>query len=492
MHRPTKLAFILVIALVVIILASASKAGATTPPALTLSDGSRTATIDSTGVVSFGGTCVPTTCSTSWVTVVPGEVAWSGVLGPFTVTAVVGTTKPGKELPEAMDLNLQSIRTGATGGTLSVIWSDTDFDNTNVTHVRLDVGGLIYGTGSVTLSAFADDSNMLFGTGTPVGTLGPYAGPTFDGTLTGPGPTKTPFSLTQKVAITLAANSRLGLDFSLDLETAPPPPLECRMTGGGVDTNYNWDHTLADGQMVTNGAGKLPAGIDRYQYGGQVGAPTASQPQPYGEWQHHQQTGPSGTFSFHAGTASAPPGTRIVEVRCSDPGFCQPARPAPNKQLDWDGIGTFSNLGKGTNAPHFQIPEPNVIPEPNGGSNKPFTYHWVQVNVDDLGEPGNMNNGAPDPATCPGRGFGEKSAGPFVPDPVNDPNTIVNLPETLLGNCICPDFYRITIFKGVLSTAVTYLSDGRINPNSLNKTDVIYEVYGYVDGGNLQIHPAIK
>lgn len=50
-----------------------------------------------------------------------------------------------------------------------------------------------------------------------------------------------------------------------------------------------------------------------------------------------------------------------------------------------------------------------------------------------------------------------------------------------LADCDCPDFYRITIYDGV--DAATLASSGP------NKTDVIYEVYGYVDGGNLQIHP---
>ncbi len=67
--------------------------------------------------------------------------------------------------------------------------------------------------------------------------------------------------------------------------------------------------------------------------------------------------------------------------------------------------------------------------------------------------------------------------------------TTILLPYTELANCDCPDFYRITIYKGVLSTEVTYLPDGRIDPASLNMTDVIYEAFGYIDGGNLQIHP---
>ncbi|HWR16293.1 MAG TPA: hypothetical protein VN577_15800 [Terriglobales bacterium] len=485
MNRTLKLAALIVFAVITI-----SSAFGVTAPAVTLSDGGgNTATIDATGTVTFGGSCtVPTTCSTMSVSVAPGQVVWLGKLGAFTISAIAGLTKPVLTgAPAVMDLSLQGIQT-TSGGTITIRFGDTGFTQTNVTSMTMKLGGLISaGSGSIVAKAYADDTNTLFGTGHLIGTIGPLTGPTLTGTATGTGPTVAPFSLMEEVVATMGPNSAFGIDFELDIQTGPEEEIACRYTGGGVDTNYNWDHTLADGNMITNGAGKLPPGIDRYQYGGQVGAPTAADPQPWGEWQHSQQRGPSGSFNFHAGTASAAPGTRIVDVRCSDPGFCNPARHAPAKQLDWDGIGTFSNVGSGAKAPVWQIPA-NVIPEPNGGSNKLFTFHWVEVNIDDMGERGSMNTGAPDPAVCPGRGFGEKSGGPFVPDPVNAPNTIINLLPTPLGHCDCPDFYRITIYNGVRSDQVVWVN-GKIDPASLDRTNVIYEVFGYVDGGNLQIHP---
>jgi hypothetical protein len=245
----------------------------------------------------------------------------------------------------------------------------------------------------------------------------------------------------------------------------------CRFTGGGVDTDGNWDHTLENGEMVRNGAGNLPVGIDRAQFGGQAGANTGQQPQPKGEWTHHQQTGPSGSFTFHGGTASAPAGTEIYEIRCSDPGGCKPSGdpPSPAKQLDFDGIGTFKSIGNGKKAPIFEIANPNVTAEGKGNKTFDGTFHWFEVNVDDLGEPGGMNKGAPDSAECPSIGFGEKGAEDFA-------------------NCDCPDFYRITIYDGVNAADVIWLDDYNIDPSSLNQVDVIYEFYGYIDGGNLQIH----
>lgn len=257
-------------------------------------------------------------------------------------------------------------------------------------------------------------------------------------------------------------NSLLGGAFINGTTVCQPAPIPCRFTGGGVDTDGNWDHSLEDGSMVRNGAGNLPEGVDRYQFGGQAGASTAQPPDPSGEWTHSQQRGPSGRFTFHGGTNSAPEGTRIVEIRCSDPENCNPARKAPAKQLDFDGIGTFKSIGSGGNAPTWAIPDANVTAEGNGNQDFDGTFHWFEVNVDDLGEPGGLNAGAPDSEACPSSGFGEKGAVP-------------------LANCDCPDFYRITIYDGV--DAATLASSGP------NKDDVIYEVYGYIDGGNLQIHP---
>ncbi len=244
-------------------------------------------------------------------------------------------------------------------------------------------------------------------------------------------------------------------------ETSVDPGIACRFTGGGHDTDLNWDHTLEDGSMVRNGS-KVPDNIDRYSFGGQVGASTVLPPQPSGEWTHSQHDGPTGSFTFHGGTSSAPDGSRIVDVRCTDPGWCEQARPAPAKQLDFDGIGTFKNIGKGKKSPTWELAGANVTAEGKGNKGFNGTYHWFEVNVDDLGEPGRANADPTDASICPPTGFGEKGS-------------------VELADCQCPDFYRITIYDGV--------DKATLDSNGPNQTDVLYEVYGYIDGGNLQIHP---
>ena len=140
---------------------------------------------------------------------------------------------------------------------------------------------------------------------------------------------------------------------------------------------------------------------------------------------------------FHAGTASAPSGTEIDLIQCSDPGFCNPARHAPAKQIDFWGVGTFKNM---KDAPAI-IADNVVVGQ---------SLHYFEVNIDDAGERGNQ--GKKDIGDCPDQGFGLNGDAENV-------------------DCDCFDFYRITIYSDEIGTSV------------------IYQVYGYIKGGNLQIHP---
>ncbi len=231
------------------------------------------------------------------------------------------------------------------------------------------------------------------------------------------------------------------------------PPLGCRFTGGLNDKFEG----------------------NRYSAGGQAGANTALQPQPKGEWTHRQRRGPAGKFTFHGGTASAPLGSEIDVIRCSDPGGCKPSGdpPSPVKQLDFDGIGTFKNIGKkGRDVPDFVEVGTNNVKVNGGNRDYKGTLHWFEVNIDDLGEPGNTNpkkNPGDGTAACPATGFGEKGA-------------------EELASCSCSDFYRITIYDGVNAATVPRNPDGSIDKEDMNTTDVIYEVWGYINGGNLQLH----
>ena len=208
-------------------------------------------------------------------------------------------------------------------------------------------------------------------------------------------------------------------------ELCPNGNLRCRVTQGG-----NLD-----------GGGQ----VNKTSFGGQAGAPSAGDPdsQAFGEWTHTNHNGPAGKFTFHGGTSSASEGTEILMVGCRDEGFCNPARPAPAKQIDIVGIGEFENINS-------RLPSlDNVVAKE--------TLHYFTVHVEDLGEPGSNGLAYPAPE-CPEMG---------------------TEPPDGLGNCECRDFYIITIYEA--------FAPG-MPPNT---TDVIYTNFGYLDGGNMQIHPLI-
>jgi hypothetical protein len=241
----------------------------------------------------------------------------------------------------------------------------------------------------------------------------------------------------RKISFVLFAGVALValIAFSMKDVDSCPPPLECRVTGGGVDVfSGEWNGTMAWGKFK-----KLNGGWDRYTFGGQAGAPTASQPQPYGEWTHHNQSGESGSFVFHAGTASAPEGTEINLIACSDPPGCSPSGdpPSPCKKIYFEGVGTFKNI-KDSPLEFWIVPGE--------------TFHWFEVYIADLGEPG--RNGRQNASgNCDEYGYAFEST----------------------ADCSCGDFYGIRIYAGEDDT-----------------TEIIYEVYGYITGGNLQIHHPIQ
>ena len=211
---------------VCIALASVSVSYGQTPPAFRLSDAAgNNVTIDSTGAITFTGnaSCVSgVTCSTVFSNVAtPGQIVWSGNVGAFQITAVVGISKPVTGPSPLMDVSLQAVRTAAAGGTLVVRWTDTNFNVPGVTGGVMSAGGTITGTGSVLFRTFFDGTNTAFGTGTLVGTLGPFSTSAYSGSVNGPGPSASPFSMTEEITLTMGPNSIIGGDFEFRALPAP-------------------------------------------------------------------------------------------------------------------------------------------------------------------------------------------------------------------------------------------------------------------------------
>jgi len=408
-----------------------------------------------------------------------GSIVFIGSVGSFTVQAATGLSKPAVGSASVAVINLSVVSTtGASGGTLTISLTDTDFGpGSGDTFLNSAIGGTV-SVGTITFQSFLDTDNNEFGTsGATVctsGLQGPLGPPDFNDTAQVPCALSGDFSLTQVAEITQGPRSTQSFGASTRV---PAPPLQvgaCRMTGGnatvspavGVDGLNTWtyqydgvsEESFDTGFWITTG--------------GQINAPSGNQP-PSGHWEHTQHGGAEGNFSFHVGTSSAPAGTQISTVECNDPGWCVQARCAPFKQLFWTGIGNFANQ-------RFQAVFPGCeVIKGNRG-----TQHFVRVMIGDFGE-----NDRPtreeslvdaDPDTC--NWFDKlKAAGyPGPPGPF-DAASAVFLDSALddhfgdKGGQVCdkcPDYYQIEIHCTT-------------DPGS----DVIYSFQGFLQHGNYQLHP---
>lgn len=219
---------------------------------------------------------------------------------------------------------------------------------------------------------------------------------------------------------------------------------------------------------------------------------------PWGEWEHNHHSGPDdtgsvtdGSFAFHSGTASAPDESFIQSIICADEGWCVQARPAPTKQIFWEGYGVFHNMKKSKSDPNPELPvfgacenQPTVYSRKEGG-----TLHYYRAHVGDFGEPAGRHQKPVD--ECPWLNICNDPADPTqggvsisdcaLVDGFCAVDATVNLEKTLLHplctaqDCVeCPDWYEIEI----------HCTD---DPGS----DIAYKVAHHIRQGNFQLHPPV-
>lgn len=279
-------------------------------------------------------------------------------------------------------------------------------------------------------------------------------------------------------------NFQLQADTNQSFEIGEAVPGLCRVTYGGNDRNNNVDPNkfgeacAPDTTISVKGRDKKIPSDNCYTFGGQVGAPSASSAKggPFGEHTHHQKTGPAGMFVFRAGTNSAPKSTRIDAVVCKDEGACRQAvANGQFKQIDFEGTGSFRVLDDVAKA--YLIG--NGAPVDIGPDNVSERKYYFRVDMDDLGEPGNQWASGKKNIVADLLG---RCQAFFNADQNNPLSTADPLFLSFFGGYTaqqacssCPDVYQIRIHAGEDASS-----------------PVMYEVRGFLTGGNIQIHRVIR
>jgi hypothetical protein len=238
----------------------------------------------------------------------------------------------------------------------------------------------------------------------------------------------------------------------------------CRVTFGGNDANGNVNPAKFSNECSPDQDGA----IECYTFGGHAesGKP-GNNDGATGRLTHHNKSGPFGDFEFKAGD-SAPKGADITDVVCKDPGSCsQASANAQFKQIDFEGLGAF-NFPKNTQGDKAQAAL--IAKGATGDLTKDFYY--FRVDMVDSGEPGNKAL-TDDTSKAQCAAF----LGLDVNNPLStpDPALLIDQGGVVAACNVCADVYQLRIYNGHDDTGA-----------------LLYEIRGFLTGGNIQLHKGFK
>lgn len=151
-----------------------------------------------------------------------GGVGYLGSVGVFNLTVTTGFVTPflGTSTFPSMDLNSVAVSSSKSGGTLTIMFTDTDFGPIGAPVFETMVGGTSRGT--VNFNTYVDSTNTAFGTNTLIGNLGTYGPGAFSGSTSATYSPSNPFSMTAVATITHGGGSKVS-GFDLNVNVAPEP-----------------------------------------------------------------------------------------------------------------------------------------------------------------------------------------------------------------------------------------------------------------------------
>ena len=161
-----------------------------------------------------------------------GAVTFIGNVGAFNITNVTtGISKPAIGAANNPHMDLNSVNVSGGAGTLTIMFTDTDFTDlaAGLNGLQALIGGTTAGT--VTYETWLGATNGEFEMTTKLTELGGFSSGAFSGTTSLPFSPTGPYSLTQIVTITHTGNGVSSFDAELK---AVPEPGTIFLFGSGL------------------------------------------------------------------------------------------------------------------------------------------------------------------------------------------------------------------------------------------------------------------